>query len=105
MRPNRATDADPYATIALPLVADAPYAQRCAIGVYVDYRKDPIMEPPPNAYEIRLIAMFLYEYINAPVHLPSQRLADLRRDVEYIRTLTELADWLWEARKIPLVPL
>jgi len=105
MRPNRATDADPYAAIALPLVADAPYAQRCAIAVYVAYREDPIMCRPPNAYEIRLIAMYLYEYINAPVHLPSERLADLRRDVEYIRTLNDLANWLWEARKVPLEPL
>jgi hypothetical protein len=113
MRPNRATHSDPYATIAgfgslttgLPLVADAPHAQRAAIAVYVAYRADPVMEPPPNAYEVRLIAMYLDEYIHAPVHLLSTELAELRRDVEYIRTLNDLANWLWDARRIRLEPL
>jgi hypothetical protein len=104
-RANRATDADPYAAIALPLVADAPHAQRCAIAVYVKYRAEPVMEPPPNAYEVRLIAMYLYEYIHAPVHLLSDELADLRRRVEQIRSLRELADWLWDCRRIGLEPL
>jgi hypothetical protein len=102
-RANRVTHSDLYASP--PLIAEAPPAQRLAIAVYRHHRDDPILCRQPNGYEVRLIALYLYDYIHAPIYLPSAELAELRRRVEYIRTLLDLANWLWDCRRIGIEPL
>jgi hypothetical protein len=98
-RPNRATHADPFAGLC----------QRntdTAIAAFTAYRADPIMEPRPTLQQIRLVAQYCEEYIWSPSYCyPTEELADLRRRVAYIATLRDLADWLWDCRRIGIEPL
>jgi hypothetical protein len=47
------------------------------------------------------VAEYCQEYIAAPMFTyPAYELAQLRECVQYIRTVQELADWLWDCRRI-----
>jgi hypothetical protein len=99
-RPNRAT----HATLPLAAHTDAP--TRCAIAAYLAYTADPVMEPRPTLQQVRLVAQYCEEYIWSPdFAYVSPELAELRRRVEHICTLRELADWLWDCRAIGIEPL
>jgi hypothetical protein len=70
-----------------------------AIAAYRAYRDDKGMfEPEPSLEQIRLIAEHLQEYINERT-FPADAIDYLRRLVVYIKTLDDLADWLWDCRK------
>jgi hypothetical protein len=101
-RPNRATHAD----APIPLTCDADERTSAALSVFVAYRADPIMEPRPTPEQVRLVAQYCEEYIWSPTFcFPAEELAELRRRVAYICTLRDLADWLWDCRRIGIEPL
>lgn len=79
---------------------------RAAIAAYTAWRDDPIFIPMPAPGQVRLVCQFLQDYINAPIFTyPAEELIQLRARIEHIRTLKELADWLWECRRIGIEPL
>jgi hypothetical protein len=84
-----------------PLAAHAGASTRAAIAAYVAYRNDPVMEPKPTDAQVRLVAQYCQEWIRSPLFTyPADGLAQLRWDVERIRTVADLADWLWDCRRI-----
>ena len=99
MRPNRVTHAAPFQGLC-------QRNTEAALSVFVAYRADPIMEPRPSLAQVRLVAQYCEEYIWSPLYThPVDELADLRRRVAYIRTLRDLADWLWDCRRVGIEPL
>jgi hypothetical protein len=84
-----------------PLAAHADAPTRLAIAIYRAYRLDPVLERAPTAAEVRLVALYCQEWIRSPLFTyPADGLAQLRWDVERIRTVQDLADWLWDCRRI-----
>jgi hypothetical protein len=79
---------------------------RNAVLAYVRYMADPIMEPAPDAFEMRLIVGYCAYFINAPCWLyPERELGMLRSSIEHIKLPHELANWLWGAAQIGIDPL
>jgi hypothetical protein len=78
--------------------AEAYTPTDAAIAAYRAYEVDPIMEPEPTVAQVRLVAEHLQEYINERT-FPAEPITYLRRRVVYIKTLDDLADWLWDCRK------
>jgi hypothetical protein len=100
-------DPDPHTRYGIPLTAHAYAPTRSAIAAYIAYRDDQVMEPAPTPNQVRLVAQYCQEYINAPAfaYYVSPEHFRLRREVEQIRTVRELADWLWDCRRIGIEPL
>jgi hypothetical protein len=68
-----------------------------AIAAYRAWSADPLFVPPPTVAQVRLVAEYCQDYI-AEYTYPVDAIAYLRRRVVYIRTLDDLADWLWDCR-------
>jgi hypothetical protein len=99
-------DPDPYLFGSLPSTAQAYGATRAAIEAYRAWRDDRIFMPVPAPGQVRLVAQYCQDYINAPIFTyPAEELIQLRARIEHIRTLTELAGWLGECRRIGIEPL
>jgi hypothetical protein len=99
-------DPDLYTRYGIPLTAHAYGPTRAAIAAYIAYRDDPIFAPAPTDAQVRLIAQYCQHYIAAPLFTcPADELRRLRREVDHIRTVRELADWLWDCRRIGIEPL
>jgi hypothetical protein len=93
-----------YGTPPLAAHADAP--TRAAIAIYRAYRLDPVLERAPTAAEVRLVAMYCCDYIYGPLPVyVGEDVLELQRRVLYIRTLDDLARWLWDCRRIGIEPL
>jgi hypothetical protein len=101
------TDPDPRTRYGFPSIAAAAEAKtQAAIRAYRAYRADPLFVPAPSTAQVRLVAQYCHEYISSPVFTyPAEELRQLREMVLLIVTLGELADWLWEARRIGIEPL
>jgi hypothetical protein len=99
-------DPDLYMRYSIPLTCDVNGPTRAAIAAYIAFRDDPVMEPAPTPDQVRLVAQYCQHYIQAPMFTcPAYELAQLRDAVMYIRTVQELADWLWDCRRIGIEPL
>jgi hypothetical protein len=94
-------DPDPYTRYTLPSTRQAQTRTAAAIAIYRAYRLDPFFMRPPSTDEVRLIAEFCQEWINSSAFtcLDEER-AWLRHEVKYIRTIDDLARWLWDCRRI-----
>jgi hypothetical protein len=69
-----------------------------AIAAYRAWSADPLFVPPPTVEQVRLVAEYCQDYINERT-FPADTITYLRRRVAYIKTLDDLADWLWDCRK------
>jgi hypothetical protein len=101
-------DPDLYTRYGLPSTAQEPNGSplRAAIAAFRAWSHDPIFVPLPTVEQVRLLAEYCQDYIRAPVFTyPAQELAVLRAMVVQIRTVRQLADWLWECRRIGIEPL
>lgn len=103
-------DPDLYTHYGLPLTAHVYEPTRSAIAAYIAHRDDPIFVREPDAAQVRLVAEYCQHYINAREPFghftyPADELADLRIRVTRIRTVGELAGWLWDCRRIGIEPL
>src|SRR3954467_7623402 len=89
-----------------PLTAHVTGPPRAAIAAYQAYCADPIFQPAPTLDEVRLVAQYCQEFVNAPLFTnPADELRQLRAAVVQIRTVKELADWLWDCRAIGIEPI
>jgi hypothetical protein len=99
-------DPDLFARYGLPLTAHVYGPAAAAIAAYKAYRADPIFAPEPTAAQVRLVAEYCEHYISSSLFTyPADELAQVRAAIVQIRTLRELADWLWDCRRIGIWPL
>jgi hypothetical protein len=75
-----------------------------AIAAYRAYGRDPIFNPPPTLAQVRLLGEYCQDFINEYTY-PVDELKELRRRIATVKTLTDLADWLWDCRRIGIEPL
>jgi hypothetical protein len=93
------TDPDLYTRYGLPTTAHVYGPTRAAIAAYRAWRNDPIFVPPPTLDQVRLLAEYCQDFIGEYTY-PLDELKELRQRVLLIKTLTELADWLWDCRRL-----
>jgi hypothetical protein len=99
-------DPDLYTSYGLPLTTHAHAPTQAAIAAYRAFVADSLFVPPPSADEVRLVALYCQEYIGSPMFTyPADELRQLRRTIVHVRTVQELADWLWDCRRIGIEPL
>lgn len=99
-------DPDLYSRYSLPSIAHVTGPAGAAIAAYKAYCADPIFAPAPTPAEVRLIAEYCEHYISSSLlTYPADELRQLRQAVVQIRTVKQLADWLWDCRRIGIWPL
>jgi len=95
-----------YSAAGLPLHYYRQEATRAAILVYVRHMAQPRFEPAPTADELRLVVEYCEYFIHAPAwKIPARELGMLRASIEHVKTVHDLATWLYGCRLIGCAPI
>jgi hypothetical protein len=97
---------DEYDAFGLPLGVRASGMYAAAILVTLRHIQEPRFEPEPSPTELRLLVEHCAYFIHAPAwKFPARELKMLRASIEHIKTVPDLANWLWGCRQIGIRPL